>query len=165
MDKPRIYVAHSLELRKEVAGITIPKMEMYFDIENPFATRLNQFGDMSNEEIRANRSWVVPSWVVKHDLKMIDTCDAMLVINTNGASYGSVIEASYCFFVLDIPVAFVVPEKYKDHPWIRHFAIHSGQDIDGAIDALRTFFNIKKHRYEDERWKEIEDKYNARKSP
>lgn len=159
MSKPRIYFAHSLELRKEVAELHALKAEMYFDIENPFATRLNDFGDMTNEEIRSTRGYVVPSWVVKHDLRMIDMCDGMFVLNTNGASYGSVIEAAYCFFRLDIPVAFIVPEKYNTHPWLRHFAIHVGSDVDEAIHAMRTFFNIELSKQHGEAWERIEKRY------
>jgi hypothetical protein len=157
--KRRIYIAHSLGLRKDVAGIVIPKMELYFEVENPFATRLNDFGDMSEEEIRSNRGWVVPSWVVKHDLGMIDKCDGMLVINTGGASYGSAIEASYCFYVANIPVAFVTQEKYANHPWLRHYTIHSSTDHEKAIEALRTFFNIRKSVHQSEEYATIERTY------
>lgn len=140
--RPRIYIAHSLYLREEVAENVIPKMKLYFDVENPFEHRLALFKGQTEEEIRANREWVRPSWVVKHDLRQIEKCDGMIVLNKGSASYGSVIEASYCFFELGIPVVFVVAEKYQHHPWLNFFGIHVAKDIEEGIMAMRTFFDM-----------------------
>ena len=96
--RPRIYIAHSLYLREEVAENVIPKMKLYFDVENPFEHRLALFKGQTEEEIRANREWVRPSWVVKHDLRQIEKCDGMIVLKTFGrvSSSNLTIQSTSC---------------------------------------------------------------------
>jgi len=144
LNRHTIYIAHSLRLRNHVATNVIPVMEKYFEVKNPFADRLELFDNKTEEEIRASREWVNPTWVVKHDLEDIGWCDGMIVINTDGPSYGSTIEASYAFYKEKIPVVFVVEEKYLNHPWLRHYAIGITTDYNEAVEIMRTFFNLPK---------------------
>jgi len=158
----RIYIAHSLQLRDWVAEEIIPKIEgmktvkmgtaeqyreePFFDCVNPFKDRLDLFKGKTNEEIRANRKWVQPKLVVQHDLNDIFTCDGMLVINTEGPSYGSAYEASIFFHRTNGlgMIIYLVNEKYEHHPWLNHFSHAVVTDIDDAMRALEMFYNVKR---------------------
>lgn len=141
--KLKLYVAHTLGSMYEVEENVFPKLIPYFDIVDPFRDRRTAYEGKSEEEIREMiREMCNPSWPVVHDLMDIDTCDALLMINTNGPSYGSTLELAYAKRERNIPCVCVVKPRYKWHPWLRDYAITVTDDIDLAIKSLLIFFSL-----------------------
>ena len=127
----------------EIEENVFPKLIPYFDIVDPFRDRRTAYEGKSEEEIREMiREMCNPSWPVMHDLADIDGCDALLLINTNGPSYGSTLELAYANREIEIPCVCVVKSKYKWHPWLRHYAITVTDDVDLAIKSLLVFFGL-----------------------
>ena len=166
--KPTIYIAHSLSVREKVFHEVIPLLKNYFNIENPFTRRRKALQGRTEEEIRKNMRYInPPTWVVGHDLKQIDKCDGMLIINTDGPSYGATFEMAHMVYDMTgqngiMPMAIVVREAQKNHPWLHHYCIgvwpveqgmRSGRDdtkfsetelhaIKMALHSLATFFDL-----------------------
>lgn len=142
---PKVYVAHSLNLRDWVGKDVFPMIKKAgFLIEDPFASRREMMKGMATREIRkmiAEESRETFRWIVSHDLKVIDTCDAMIVINNGGPSYGSAFETFYMSHVLGKPVFFVASEKYKNHPWLNHYCCCVTTDVAKAIISMVKWFD------------------------
>jgi len=141
----RLYVAHTLGLKDEVAENVFPKLIPYFDIVDPFRDRREAYKGKSEEEIREMiLEMCNPSWPVVHDLKDIDGCDALLMLNMGGPSYGSTLELAYAKRERNIPCVCVVKERYRWHPWLRDYAITVTDDVGLAIKSLLIFFGMEK---------------------
>lgn len=144
-DKPKIYVAHTLGIRKWVKENVFPILEKAgFEILDPFENRRNAFENMSEEDIRKMISEMAqtPRWIVTHDLKMIDSSNGVLVVNNGGPSYGSTYEAAYASMVLNLPVAFVAKKNYEKHPWLVFFSIAVSHKVEEAVSMLASWFGM-----------------------
>jgi nucleoside 2-deoxyribosyltransferase len=135
-----------LGLREWVAEEIFPKIPFGFIVIDPFASRRKALKDLGSEEqIRkdiAEKYGETFRWIVSHDLKEIDKCDAMLVINNGGPSYGSAFETFYMAHVLKKPVFFVASTKYRNHPWLNHYCCCVTDDVDQAIESMKKYFDL-----------------------
>lgn len=140
----KVYLAHSLGLREYVAEKIEPKfISAGFTVINPFADRLEalaKYGE-DEEKLRAELK-ELPRWIVQHDLADVAECDCVVVYNPKGSSYGSTFEAAFAWFVLGIPVFFIVNEKYINHPWLNYMSsiITLEDDIDFLIESMKGLF-------------------------
>lgn len=133
MNKPKCYIAHTLDIRDFVADTIIPQLEEHFQVENPFSkTRRDLFRDKTWEEIHDlvadNRK--TSRWIVSHDLKKIDKCDCLFAYIPNELSIGVLSEIAYACFVKNIPIACVIPddkEKLLRHPWLNYMCVSLGK--------------------------------------
>lgn len=143
MDKPKVYVAHTLRLRDAVAEKYFPILEKRFEIIDPFRDRRKMYHNMTEEEIREFiQSIHTPSWPVVHDLKDISGCDVLLMINTDGPSYGSTLELAFAHQELHIPCIAIVQKQYVWHPWLIDYCITVTDDVDKALYSLFNFFGF-----------------------
>ena len=143
--KPRIYLSHSAELREAVKEKVIPELEKYFIVVNPFDARAEEFEGMSVKDmIKKQNEEFTHRWVVSHDYKDIDTCVGGLVINTQGATYGSAFEMAYMTKEKQMPVAVVIDDnpRNKEHMWLRYHCICVTREVAFAIDSLAKWFNL-----------------------
>lgn len=160
-DQKKIYIAHSLSLRDWVADKIIPRIESFktvrtrqsdasyiespaFSCINPFRDRLERFKGMTVEEIRENNFWVQPRLIVQRDLRDVFNSHGMMVINTDGPTYGSTYEASIFFSRTNGLgfIVFVVKPELVNHPWLNYFSHAVVDNIDDAIEALGAFFYV-----------------------
>lgn len=141
--KPRLYVAHTLGLMKYVEEEVFPELEEYFEIMDPFRDRRVDYEDKTEEEIREMiKVTQTPSWVVKHDLADIKSCDALLMINNGGPSYGSIFELAYAHRELGIPCVAVVQHRYLNHPWLKDYCITVTDNIETALLSFFRYYGI-----------------------
>ena len=102
-DKPKLYVAHTLATRTWVHDEIFPKLEKHFEVIDPFRDRRKQYKGMTEEKVRDMiKDLHTSRWVVDHDLGDIATCDALLLINAEGPSYGSILELAYAVREIEI---------------------------------------------------------------
>lgn len=143
-ETPHIYVAHSYKLTDWVEKEVIPKLRMAgFIIKDPFENRREWFKDMTYDEVQEESNKIrTPRWPVTHDLRLIDHCDGVIVLNNGGPSYGSAFEAFYAAHVKNLPVVFVTSKEHLEHPWLNFYCVCVTEDVDHAISNLAGWFDI-----------------------
>lgn len=136
--KPTVFISHPIGLRDIMAEEIIPKLEKHFKIENPFATKLKTMKGKTNEEIKSKI--LSDNLIVQYNLRMLEWCEGMILINPGSSTYGTTLEAGYCFFRGDgqskIPVVFIVNERYVDHPWLTSLGTHVTSSMNEGINAM-----------------------------
>ena len=149
--KPKIYVAHTLGIRDNVEKEYFPILNKYFTVIDPFESRRALFRGKNEEEIREMiKDIETSSWPVSHDIRDINQCDVLLMINTAGPSYGSIFEVAHAHQIMDIPCIAIVKKEYLWHPWLNDYCITVTDDFDIAMFSLHTYFGFEYKRDEDE---------------
>ena len=139
MTKLRIYFAHTLKLRQKAVDELIPQLEKHFTVINPFANRLDAFEGLSEKEIRSNRKFVNPNWVVRHDILKINDSDGIIAYMMEGVSIGTTQEIVYGLLA-DLPVVAVVPEELEFHPWLQYHCVGVTDKLEEAVEAMVNYY-------------------------
>ena len=136
----RIYIAHTLRLMEYVEKEVFPLLDAYARVD-PFRVRRKEYAKRDEDDIReVIQKTQTPSWPIVHDKALIDTCDFLLMINSDGPSYGSILELGYAHDVCKIPCIAVVTEEYLTHPWLNDYCITVTDDINIAMLSLHRYY-------------------------
>lgn len=130
--KLKLYLAHSLETRKEIRKIEL-EIEKEFDVElfNPF------YDTDARDDIKRIDSGETTRWeldmkacegIVDRDLNAVADCDGIVAIFLESASIGTCLEIGYARQIGKL--IFFISEKYYNHPWIRVYADYRFKNID-----------------------------------
>ena len=149
--KFKLYLAHSLETRKEIREIEL-------DIEKDFDIELyNPFYDTKRHDVKEIDAGRQSRWdfdlkacegIVDTDLNAIDECDGIIAIFLDSASIGTCLEIGYARQTGKL--IFFISEKYYNHPWIRVYCDYRFKTIDEFKMFLKYYkfnrfvFNLNK---------------------
>ena len=140
-----VYIAHPLGLMKELKEKKIENMISSLGLVplNPFEERIKEFDYMIRtvEDIRNffTQDVYTEKWIVEKDLAKLSKAKGVLVYMPQELSIGCLFEAAFAVYQMGIPVAFVVNEKYLDHPWLRFMGVCVGK----AEDLNKILRNLK----------------------
>lgn len=116
----KLYLAHPFDSRQ-----LIREWELEFEARSGIEL-CNPFYDAPDrtdiEEIDAGRAEryekLIPSDLVRRDLRYMLACDGLIAIIDGSVSYGTIMEIVYAN-MFRLPVGMVVTNGHVNHPWLR----------------------------------------------
>lgn len=77
-----------------------------------------------------------------HNKRLLERVDALILVNTRGPSYGSILELGYAHNYLGIPCFGLVLPEYLNHPYLKTYTITLADDVESIIKSIKRYFNI-----------------------
>lgn len=141
----KIYFAHTLNSRDMVKENILYKfLNRQFKIINPFENRLDVLKDYKrNDSIQENLK-ITPTWILQHDLTLLNDCDLIIAYSPEKATYGVTFELVYCYLILKIPIFMIVHKEDLNHPHLTLMCsvLLEEKDFDSLIERIEIMFDV-----------------------